>query len=113
MQKHTIIRDGNPPITFTGEELSSATSEDHNSTRWTEITIYRTKGGKIVAHVERFTRWEGESGHDTAEAFDDFGQAIEWLKGDEGTLGRVSQQAVEEAIAKNPELSKFWVQEVE
>lgn len=113
MQKYTIKRDGKPPILFTGELLADADNKDYNSTRWTVVKIFSTKGGKIVALVRRLSIWEGENGSDNAESFPDLGGAIEWLKDGDASLGSVSQEAIEEAVCYKPELAKFWVQEVE
>ena len=113
MEKFTITSDGNPPITFTGEQLSGCANRNHNSTRWTIVELYRTQGGKIVSSIERRTQWEGERDQKDARVFDGLGAAIVWLKNGEDCLGRVSQEAVEEAIKKDPSLAKFWVQEVD
>ena len=113
MDKKKVTRDGQPPITFTGELLSQADNKDHNSTRWTTITIYRTKGGKFVAKIERRTQWQGERDSTTAEVCEDFGQVIAWLTDEDGDLRPVSQEAVEAAIKLDPSLAKFWVQEID
>jgi len=113
MTTHTINRDGKPPLTFTGEILAKADNRDHNSTRWTSITIYRTKAGKFVAHIDRITQWQGETDYTTAEAFASFGEVIEWLRGDSEVLGAVSQEAVEKAIKVAPTLAEFWQEVVD
>lgn len=44
------VRDGGRLVSFEGYKLSEATSERDDSTRWTEIEIYRTEDGRYVAH---------------------------------------------------------------
>lgn len=37
--------------------------------RWTEVKIYRTAGGKWVAHIVHRTAWQGERDRHDAEVF--------------------------------------------
>lgn len=43
-------KDGDDDVEFTGVQLSLATTETPEATRWTEISIYRTEGGRYVIH---------------------------------------------------------------
>lgn len=116
MDKHTIKRDGLPPIAFTGELVGSGSNEiqgGNRANRWTRVEIYRTQGGRYVAAVNRFTIWEGESDHFTATSKPTAGEIVEWLKGDEETLGRVSQEAVEKAVRVDPTFAAAWVESVD
>lgn len=113
MDKYTINRDGHPPIVFTGEKIAGADNKDHNSTRWTKVALYRTKGGKYVAKISRLTCWEGESDHITAEVFSQAADLIEWLKEGSDVLGSVSQEAVEKAAKTDANFAAAWVEEVE
>lgn len=116
--KHTIKRDGLPPIVFHGKEIASASnqygSNGHRS-RWFKVEIYRTKGGRYVASFNYFTQWQGESDHLTADSFDSASEVIGWLrlKDDDGQLGEVGQEAVEEAARNDPEFAAEWVEVVE
>ena len=47
--------------TFIGEELGAVWEEENS--RGTQTTFYRTHDGRIVAHVVRWSRWEGEATH--------------------------------------------------
>ena len=47
--------------TFYGEELGACWEEENS--RGTQTTFYRTHDGRIVAHVVRWSRWEGEATH--------------------------------------------------
>lgn len=112
IEQHTITRDGQPPLRFEGAIIGSASS-CRVDTRGTDITIYRTKGGRFVAQVERWTRWQGESGSDSAAAKDTLSELSEWLAEDNnGTLGRIAQEAIEEAIKKDPTLRDQFVEDV-
>lgn len=117
MQKHTIKRDGLPPIAFTGEQIASAdnriTDNGNRANRWTEVAIYKTKGGNYVARVSRFTCWQGESDRHEAEAEETAEKILNWLRDDEGKLGAVSQEAVEKAAKVDPAFAQAWVERVE
>lgn len=43
-------KDGEDDVEFTGVQLSLATTETPEATRWTEISIYRTGGNRYVIH---------------------------------------------------------------
>ena len=113
MQDYIIKRDGQPPLTFKGDEIGKGTTRDHNSTRWTNVTIYKTKGGKYVAYIERATQWQGECNHDEAVSRSEAIGIIQWLKQDGENLGRASQRAVENAAESDANFSAAWVERVE
>lgn len=68
MKEHTITRDGERDIIFTGELIASVSSSPEQSRsdysgstgRWTELSLYRTKGGKYVCESIGRTQWQGE-----------------------------------------------------
>lgn len=69
METFTIEIDNEPNIRFTGELLGYAASSDNQAMgssysgqtgRWTELALYKTKGGKFVCHQVGRTRWQGE-----------------------------------------------------
>jgi len=86
MKEHTIKRDNAPDLKFTGEQIASVSSSpdtarsDYSGStgRWTELRLYRTKGGKFICESIGRTQWQGE--HDrhaaavceTAEAVCEF-----------------------------------------
>lgn len=116
MEKLIIKRDGLPPIAFTGERIASASNEINSNgraNRWTEVKIYRSKGGKFIATLSRLTCWQGESDRHAAASFDTAPEIIDWLKEGESELGAVSQEAVEKATKAAPEFAAAWVEEVE
>ena len=46
---------------FEGETLGACWEEENN--RGTQTTFYQTNDGRIVVHVVRWSRWEGEATH--------------------------------------------------
>jgi len=73
MDKIKLTRTGKTPLEFSGEQIAEASTKwaaGKEQNRWHEITVYRTKGGKYVAHVEYCTQWQGELGHSEAEPVD-------------------------------------------
>ena len=113
-------RDGLPPIAFTGEKIASASNsighEVHANRGTITVRIYRTKGGKFIAHVSRRNHpsWQGEEwGSDAAASFETAAGVIDWLKEGGTELGTVSQSAVERAAEASPEFAAAWVEEVQ
>ena len=117
MEKKTIIyRDGLPPIAFTGEKIGYGSNEIQNgnrANRWTEVAIWKTKGGRYIAHVERYTCWQGESGSSDGTSCGTVAEVIAALRNEDGLLGVVSQKAVEQASETDPAFANAWVEEVE
>lgn len=68
METFTLEVDNAPDIRFTGERIASTASSDNREMgsysgqtgRWTELALYRTKGGKFICHQIGRTRWSGE-----------------------------------------------------
>lgn len=69
MKTFILEIDNAPNIRFTGELVASAASSDNQAMgssysgqtgRWTELALYKTKGGKFVCHQIGRTRWQGE-----------------------------------------------------
>lgn len=69
METFTLEIDNAPSVRFTGELVASAASSDNQAMgssysgqtgRWTELALYKTKGGKFVCHQVGRTRWQGE-----------------------------------------------------
>ena len=64
----TLQRDGAPPLRFKGELLAETRSSPDRGRgdwsgatgRWTELRLYRTKGGKFVCQRINRTQWQGE-----------------------------------------------------
>lgn len=72
METFTLEINNEPNIRFTGERIASAYSTDDQAMgssysgqtgRWTELYLYRTRGGKYICHQIDRTRWQGEKDH--------------------------------------------------
>ena len=61
-ETHTLTRTGDAALEFTGKLVAQASGldriKDHG--RHYVVSLYETPSGKLVAHVEFHTRWEGE-----------------------------------------------------
>ena len=68
METFTLKNDNAPAVRFTGVEVASASSSANNASsyysgsvgRWTVLELYKTKGGKFIAHSVGHTQWQGE-----------------------------------------------------
>lgn len=69
-REYRIPRTGESPLKFRGEKVVMCDSHDTDGprqNRWHAITLYRTDGGIWIAHVQFFSRWQGEE--DTSTGF--------------------------------------------
>ena len=110
MTQQNIDRTGLPPLRFIGEAIGNGSTRGHSSTRWTNVSIYRTKGGKWVANVVNRTQWEGEHDYAKAQPFESPKELIKFLCDNEERLGRASQEACENAAKANPEFAAAFVE---
>jgi hypothetical protein len=68
MKEYFVTRDGERDIIFTGEVIATAKSSPNTAAgnysrstgRWSELTLYRTQGGKYVCQEIGRTQWQGE-----------------------------------------------------
>jgi len=75
MNEHILKRDNERDLQFTGVLIASASSSANNASssysgstgRWTELFLYKTKGGKFVCKSVGRTQWEGEHDRHKAE----------------------------------------------
>jgi hypothetical protein len=88
MEKFTLKVDNQPSIRFTGSLIGSAENSDDRATgrsfsgetgRWTELALYKTKGGKFVCHQIGRTRWAREHDRYTAEICDTLDEVREFF----------------------------------
>lgn len=61
MKSITLSNDGAADVKFIGELLAGASSRDNNSSRWTELSLYRTQKGRFVCHSVGVTLWDDET----------------------------------------------------
>lgn len=87
MQQYIVKNDSSRNIRFTGEVVASAESSpdtahpsfSRSTGRWTELTLYRTKGGKFVCHELGGTQWQGEHNRHRAAVCEDEEAVIEFF----------------------------------
>lgn len=68
MDKITVKNDNAPDLRFTGELMATASSRSNDTTRWTELELYKTQTGKFVCSEIGYTQWQGERDHYKAKA---------------------------------------------
>jgi len=69
MERITLERDNARDVTFVGELIAEAASSPDRAShdysgavgRWTELRMFRTKGGKFVCQRTSYTQWQGET----------------------------------------------------
>jgi len=105
MQDYTLIRQGLPPMKFTGNELGQG-----NISGLT-VTIFRTKAGRYVAQIER--RHREDIVYRNAAHYAAPSEIINWLKEDAETLGKASQDAIEKACSNDGAFAAAWVEVIE
>jgi len=121
MKEITVRRDGDRDLEFIGVELGSGSfgtggtsgySCDWN--RGTDVTIYRTQGGRYVVAVRQWSCWQGERDAHRATACDTAADVLAWLIEDAGgQLGRASKEALEAAAASDEDLAAVLTEWIE
>lgn len=112
-----LTQDTTREVEFTGELLAeNRQAGEHRGqvtdTRGTTERLYRTEDGKLIVHVEDWSRWQGEpttySLHEVTE--DDLGPAgYYWQLGAEADFGR--PLTLEEALSpEQPTEPPSWVE---
>jgi EXLDI family protein len=114
---YKIRRDGERALAFSGRIIGSADDKDHNSTRWTNVTIYRTASGRVVVEVEDRTQWQGESDHVRADSFGTATGAISYLRHADGDyydadLSPAAQEAIEDASKNDEEFASAFTENI-
>lgn len=67
METTIVKRDNDKDIKFCGEEIAAASSNTHSNFRWSELTLYKTKGGKFICQEIGVTCVDGETDRHSAE----------------------------------------------
>jgi hypothetical protein len=75
-----LSRSGKRPLAFNGEQIATATTKDHNSTRWTNIEVYETDQGMWIVGIANITCWQGERDSFSAEVFRDLDKAMSHIE---------------------------------
>ena len=113
MEKIRIHRGNMKDLVFTGEEIASASNKwinGQDQSRWEDLTLYRTTGGKYVLQREYCTQWQGESGSDDAEIFDNVAELNEHFR---AGISNIEYELIQEGKKTCPELDEILVDELE
>lgn len=106
---HTVERDGEIPLEFSGRVLGEGRQEAGRG--WTWVVVYRTEAGALVTAVEQGLddgRHRARAAiHDTAT------EAIDWLREDAGgSLGRASRDALSDARDRDEDFAAAAVERI-
>jgi hypothetical protein len=99
-KQFTIKRDGERSLSFKGRLIAEAKSSpnnacsnwSHETGRWTELRLYRTAAGKLVAEQVQRTQWQGESDSHAARVCTSDQQVVDFLG-----LGWLAKELYDEA----------------
>ena len=80
MTEIKLNRTGQRPVVFIGKQLASASSKDHNSTRWVKVEVFENQKGSLIVGVGHLTCWQGESDHYTVNTFKTKDQVMDWVE---------------------------------
>lgn len=106
METFKLNRSGKSPLKFNGELITESSSSGHNSTRWHEVSVYKTDSKKWVVAVEFVSRWQGEMSKDTVEYFDNPQDIAEYLEKFDCFDGLLGFPASEHYADKQAKLEK-------
>jgi hypothetical protein len=82
-QDYTLTRSGNVPLSFTGELLAEQAGKWHRGkerSRYFELRLYKTKGGKYIVERVFKTYYKGEAGYNEAFACSTLQDAADVLR---------------------------------
>lgn len=80
IEEFRVERDGDSDLVFRGTQLAWVSSGNHDAPRWTELTVYRTEGGKYVCERVGCTEVEGEKDRCSGAVSDDIDGVIKFFK---------------------------------
>lgn len=105
MEKHTIVRDGDPPLEFIGEEIGFASNRSKLN-RWTQVTIYRTAAGMYVGRVDRMSSIGPTvvPTHTTAKPCSSVAELLKALAFSSNGKGGITRGALAEAARRDPKI---------
>lgn len=114
--EHFVLKDGDRHVEFDGALLGHSTSERSGKSRWSEISIYRTRGGNFIVAGVGKTILAGESDRHWATVCERPQGVVEKLTlcDDDGTryVPYTSRIALDQAIEQDDELGEAYKVEV-
>jgi hypothetical protein len=126
MNSYILKADNRRPLKFSGELLGNTHPKSldfevsdildnvgHTQSPWMRLALYRTAGGKVVLHSERFGyssdptgALEVKSELDTFECIKDY---IDSAEKKNGVFGVLTVKLLTNCIENYPELAEYWV----
>lgn len=79
METITVTRDKALDLRFEGALVCKVSSEEEFASRWTELFLYRTEGGKFVGQIVGVSTMEGENNRYKAEVCEDETAVIQFF----------------------------------
>jgi len=92
-------------VRFTGQEIASASGRwvaGRDQNRWTDLTLYRTKGGRYILDIDYTTQWQGEQCSRQIYVCDTAAAVVGQLTSEEGELGRLDTELLQKAAKNDP-----------
>ena len=112
LKLYTLRRDNLPPLRFRGEVIDESSTHTHQSTRWVEVTVYRTAGGRYIIRVRHRTQWQGESDTLRAWSLSRPADIRDYLRDDLGCIPDDISRMLSR-LEELPEFRGIWIEEVE
>jgi hypothetical protein len=87
-EEFTVKRDNEKDLKFTGELLNLVSSSPDQAMgsaysgstgRWTQLTLYRTAGGKYICGQVGYTQWQGEKDRYSGAVCDNEAEVVEFF----------------------------------
>jgi len=108
--KIKIYRSNGVPLHFEGEVVAFVTTNKSGGApsggkkRWTELTLYRTNGGKFVAESVGVSTYKDEVNIISAEVFDKVEDALNFFRNKDGEFTWASNEMIMKVSEAYPDL---------
>lgn len=114
MTEYRVHRAGDVDLVFEGALLADVTSQEHSSTRWSEVRIYRTDSNKYVTETVGRSNLPHEVDFYTVRVVDTAAEVKVALKRrDEITyLTNLAMEALEIAAETDPDIARSLVERI-
>jgi len=115
------VTDSNPDEeVFASLEQRASESSAPGFYEHTRLTLYRTQGGKIILHTQRFG-CSGSVDHvggfngirSDVDVFDSFESYIASLESKNGKYGFLTVDLIAKVIEDHPEFEEFWMESID
>jgi hypothetical protein len=116
MQEYTVTRDGQKDLRFSGELLAEVNNKwvaGKDNSRWHELSLYKTAGGKYVLHEVFRTQWQGEIDRHGAAVYGTAEEVLDTLTCEDGGLSELDKKLLQRAARVEPAFAGLWVEALE